>query len=243
MKKKDLTNQRFGKVIAISREEKSHSGPSRWNCICDCGNKAKIFQGRLTKDGKHPVSCGCIKSSITSELFKQDIIGQRFHRLLVLSECQVRKNKQIYWTCLCDCGVIKDVSGKLLRANETKSCGCLNREVQHYSGPNNHSWNPDLTDEHRVSRRNLPELIKWRKEIYERDNYTCRICNKRGYTLNAHHLDSWHSCKERRFDIENGVTLCKNCHRDFHKIYGSKNNTAEEFIEFFLVTGNMRKVK
>jgi hypothetical protein len=38
-------------------------------------------------------------------------------------------------------------------------------------------------------------------------------------------------CGER-FDINNLVCLCKICHKDFHRLYGTKRNTAEQFQEF-----------
>ena len=76
------------------------------------------------------------------------------------------------------------------------------------------------------------ELKKWRKEIFKRDNYTCTICNVKGQRINAHHIYSWDKYKERRFDINNGVTLCHSCHKDFHKNYGYGNNNMEQFTEY-----------
>lgn len=64
--------------------------------------------------------------------------GERFGKLLVISEAEAKeyfnktKAKFIYkrtWLCLCDCGEQKIVSQELLRRGETKSCGCLRREV------------------------------------------------------------------------------------------------------------------
>lgn len=51
--------------------------------------------------------------------------------------------------------------------------------------------------------------------------------------LTAHHLDGYSWCKEKRLDINNGITLCKECHEDFHIIYGTKNNTKEQFFEYY----------
>lgn len=57
-----------------------------------------------------------------------DITGQRFGRLVVLRYLGLRHDKA-YWRCVCDCGVRHDASGQALRTGQTKSCGCLRREV------------------------------------------------------------------------------------------------------------------
>jgi hypothetical protein len=61
------------------------------------------------------------------------------------------------------------------------------------------------------------EYIAWRKSIFERDNYTCQMCGERGKELNAHHIKKWSECIELRTDINNGITLCKLCHKELHK--------------------------
>jgi len=57
---------------------------------------------------------------------------------------------------------------------------------------------------------------KWkqtRKKIFERDNYTCQICNKRGNIyLNCHHIIHHKLC-DNIYDLKNLITLCKDCHR------------------------------
>lgn len=52
----------------------------------------------------------------------------------------------------------------------------------------------------------------WKNECFERDNYTCQICNKRGGYLEVHHIKSWKDYPELRYDVNNGQTLCKTCH-------------------------------
>jgi hypothetical protein len=58
---------------------------------------------------------------------------------------------------------------------------------------------------------------KWRKQVYLRDNYICQICKQRGTYLNAHHIKSWKEYPDERFNINNGITLCSNCHILIHK--------------------------
>lgn len=61
------------------------------------------------------------------------------------------------------------------------------------------------------------EYKTWRKAVYERDNYTCQKCNKRGGRLEAHHIKPWSDYPEVRFDVNNGMTLCETCHAHEHK--------------------------
>ena len=52
----------------------------------------------------------------------------------------------------------------------------------------------------------------WRNGVFQRDNYTCRNCGKRNCELNAHHIIAWKKSKEKRYDLNNGITLCLCCH-------------------------------
>lgn len=61
---------------------------------------------------------------------KIDLTGQKFARLEVISESPERGNqKQILWECICDCGNSLRVAAYSLRSGNTKSCGCLQREL------------------------------------------------------------------------------------------------------------------
>lgn len=61
---------------------------------------------------------------------KVNHVGQTFGRLTVLRE---HAGPSIYgyrkWECRCSCGADAVVSGHNLRAGNTRSCGCLRREV------------------------------------------------------------------------------------------------------------------
>jgi hypothetical protein len=63
---------------------------------------------------------------IVSEVNKIDETGNRYTRLLVLSEVpRKRRNNAVCWRCLCDCGKYVIARGADLRYGATKSCGCL----------------------------------------------------------------------------------------------------------------------
>ena len=56
------------------------------------------------------------------------------------------------------------------------------------------------------------EYKQWRKQVFERDNYTCQLCGVHGCYLEADHIRPWVSYPELRYDVTNGRTLCRPCH-------------------------------
>lgn len=104
-----------------------------------------------------------------------------------------------------------------------------------FLGSKSPRWNPKLTQEERMKNRDTLENIQWRNNIYGRDNYTCQCCSKHGGDMIAHHLDGYNWCEDKRFDIDNGITLCEDCHKEFHHIYGYGNNTKEQYEEFIKI--------
>lgn len=57
-----------------------------------------------------------------------DLTGQKFGRLTVI-EYRGIKNTFAQWLCKCDCGNSVEVIGRSLRTGNTRSCGCLCREL------------------------------------------------------------------------------------------------------------------
>lgn len=100
-------------------------------------------------------------------------------------------------------------------------------------GDKHPQWNANLTDEERIIRRAYPEYTEWRTQVFERDKYTCQICgDNKGGNLVAHHLNGYHWDKNARVDINNGVTLCDTCHKNFHSIYGYGDNNIFQFAQY-----------
>lgn len=62
-------------------------------------------------------------------LAKIDITGQRFGRLVAMEPTKQRKNGNVIWKCLCDCGKSHYVRLGDLKNSSTKSCGCLSKEL------------------------------------------------------------------------------------------------------------------
>lgn len=150
-----------------------------------------------------------------------------------------QKSGNIIWSVKCFCGIEFKTRPQRIFSGTTSSCGCYRRKAsgdraKTYIRENHPRWNFDLTKEDRLQKRPF-ECTDWRKSIFERDGYTCQICKTVGGTLNAHHLDGWNWCVEKRFDLDNGITLCIECHEEFHNIYGRGDNTVQEFLDFTVV--------
>jgi hypothetical protein len=81
-------------------------------------------------------------------------------------------------------------------------------------------WKGGITP-HVIRLRNSEEYQVWRSSVFNRDQYKCRVCNESGI-LNAHHIIGVSVDISLIFDTNNGITLCKKCHLDFHSKYGMK---------------------
>lgn len=73
----------------------------------------------------------------------------------------------------------------------------------------------------RYRRGDYPELAVWKKEVFKRDNWTCQKCGQKSGNIEAHHIKSWSEYPDMRFDLSNGQTLCKSCHKKTEN-YGRK---------------------
>lgn len=74
------------------------------------------------------------------------------------------------------------------------------------------NWKGGLTSIAQTIRNSL-EYRLWRTAVFERDHYTCRFCGKKGGRLNADHIKPFADYPELRFAIDNGRTLCEDCHK------------------------------
>lgn len=61
------------------------------------------------------------------------------------------------------------------------------------------------------------EYVEWRQKVFERDRFTCQLCNEPGGHLEAHHIKLKSQYPELIFDVNNGITLRKYMHKFVHE--------------------------
>ncbi len=137
------------------------------------------------------------------------------------------------------CKRTKETKLKISRAliGNTYTLGCKLSEAtrrkmsESRKGSKSHFWKGGITPENKKTRRGIETLL-WREAVFARDNWTCQKTGVKGDRTNAHHIQNFAQFPELRFAIDNGITLSEKSHMEFHKIYGRKNNTREQLVEF-----------
>lgn len=118
--RKNLIGNKYGDLTVIDRAP-NLQGRVYWKCQCSCGNVINVRQDGL----KNKTSCGC--KTIRSDF--QDVnIGDIFSRLTVISPSRRKANGKMECDCECECGNIISVEIRNLKYEQTRSCGCYQRD-------------------------------------------------------------------------------------------------------------------
>jgi len=194
-RRQDLTGKRFGKLTALEYNPEKQ----KWKCQCDCGNITYKTTGHLNSTA---VSCGCSQ--------KQDLIGKRFGKLVVLEKSKNRRRGHYLWICQCDCGNICEKPTGELNAGTATSCGCSWRQPAVYEGDRFGRLVAVRPTEKRSARAVIWEcLCDCGKTVYVRTT-----------SLSSGHTTSC-GCVKQEMDAE----------KDFRDILTYTDNTCIEFAK------------
>ena len=164
-KMKDLTGQRFGKLVVIECAGKLDGRRYSWKCKCDCGNEKIIAGASLTSGNTR--SCGCLAKETGLNKWNKEQseqakipIGTKFGKLTVIEDLgmrqQIEGHNRRWYKCRCDCGNIHEVMANALKQGQIISCGkCMVSKgeylIQQLLDKNNIIYNYNCS---------LPDLIK-----------------------------------------------------------------------------------
>ena len=118
---KDITGQRFGRLIALNPTTERVNRAIVWLCQCSCPLQTIVKVPITALTAGKAISCGCMQYVPSY----RDLTGEQFGKLTVLSEAGIVKGKRM-WFCQCSCGNTTTVRGECLTSGaRVKSCGCL----------------------------------------------------------------------------------------------------------------------
>ena len=183
---------------------------------------------------------------------RKELIWEKFNRWTVISNCDdiiipwKRKRTIRVVTCRCDCWTIKDVRVSNLSSWISQSCGCRHKEIAKElmdkmrptqvgsKNPNWRWWNEYQKSRPTYISRRSYSSTQWWRLVKIRDWFKCRRCwNDKD--LHSHHILNFSSNEDLRFDINNWITFCKECHSKFHSMFWYYNNDDIQ-IEEYLTT-------
>lgn len=213
----------------LAEEYKNNQTPLKYRC--SCGSESSISLANF-QNGSRCYSCG-IEKQVAKSRHTLEYIKQFFKE----NGCELLEGEYINshqkLKYVCECGEISYTTFHTFRrGGRCRACG-LRKQGESTRGEKHPNWNPDLSDEERKDKRLYREYREWRKKVYERDGYACMKCgDSSGGNLNAHHIYAYATHKELRTELSNGATLCVECHKEYHRIYGIENAVEEDFREF-----------
>ena len=88
---------------------------------------------------------------------------------------------------------------------------------------------------HNLKIRSSLQYRLLRESVFKRDNYICQICKSRGKKLNADHILPFAYFPAIRFAIDNGRTLCINCHKNTDTFKGKAHSYKPMFVRWIRV--------
>lgn len=208
--KKNISKSLRGKKKSPRSEEhkrnlsKSLKGHNAWNKDIPCSGETKKKISEALKGIKNP-NYGKHRTEETKKKISESHKGIKASKKTKMMMSKMRKGNKIK----------EETKRKLSESLRGEKC---------------HLWKGGITQINLLIRQGF-KYRQWRSDIFTRDDFTCQECGQWGGRLHAHHIKSFSSilqyyeittleealdCEEL-WNINNGVTLCKECHKRLHK--------------------------
>lgn len=86
-----------------------------------------------------------------------------------------------------------------------------------------------------------PTYKRFRTDVLKRDKFTCQLCqNKNKKNLHVHHIIEWAKATSLRYDVGNGICLCRECHES---VTGQEHVYQKLFLEIVMQNEKRKRKK
>lgn len=227
------------KICVVCGEEFISPKGRHLTCSKEC-SKIHCSQYRTTEyKNQHTDWDNCIKKR--KEYYKDNAEEIKAKSLAYYNENRDRiRNEEVDAECSV-CGETFQMKKQSAAFPSNHYCSSNCRKVyfkKYYSGENSHMWEGGKTALYDKV-RNSEEVLNWKIAVWGRDNNTCQCCHGKSswkVRVHAHHIINFAKLYEGNesllLDVDNGITLCEDCHTIFHGRYGRKNNNLEQVKNF-----------
>jgi hypothetical protein len=163
--------------------------------------------------------CNFLECEWCKNKFKRHRKGLLKKSRFCSNDCSNNFNRKDFYlnnspiSCL-QCNKIYYKNNNYLKIRESKFCSNKCRfdwVSKNKKGKNSPFWKGGKSSIYKRL-RNSRKFKVWRKAVFERDDYTCQHCHVKGGYLEPHHIKSFTYFPKERFNVNNGMTLCRKCH-------------------------------
>lgn len=194
------------KICQIEFEKKLKPSQLKWGNGKTCSKKCRYELTSITQRTGKWMPCVVCKKEFYSHVYSRKNGHGKFCSLQCFSKTRIRK--QVISCLVCNKKVMRSLS-HIKRGASFCGHDCLSRHMKKIK---NHLWKGGITKKNALLRMTR-DYRKWRKSVFERDNYTCQLCQRVGVKLHADHIKPFAFFPKLRLNINNGRTLCVDCHK------------------------------
>lgn len=210
----DLIGEKFGRLTVIEEiPERTKDHRILYLCECECGKTISVRAKDLRSGNTN--SCGCYQLDRVKEVCtgvpRSEEVKQKISKNRIDNGVAVGGKNPMF-----DNTHTPEARKRIGDAHAGKPLTAEHRaKILHNTprGAECHLWKGGITPVNdRIRHSSL--MKNWRNAVFARDNFKCQSCGQHGGALQAHHIHPFAANRNSLliFDVNNGITLCKDCH-------------------------------
>ena len=217
---------------------------TKFDCICSCGANWSTVLTTIQRGSKCS-ECNGVCITRTNDSVNEELSSYG----LTLLQPYINGNIPIIYECTCG-GIGKTTLGNIRRGDRCGFCienkwrnyfceyGCeiveynsqkvkyichcgelYSTQIGPFKNGNKKCPKCRVNWNYKVNKIGRPVLFKWKRAVIQRDEFKCQSCSTDD-RLEIHHIEAYSVSPELADTVDNGITLCYDCHKSLHKKYG-----------------------